>query len=158
MARPILVGAFMVLFVTVVQLYTWITLPIYFFSQKPWQRRARSTRNRVKRMVSLHSLNPNNGLSLEEEEEECLMSETYVRDYAIHREHEIIKLNTVTEMLDMVADIHGANSRALGEFLYLSTALTLKFSLNAFSVGAVLTRQSSCNRECKQKTNLFLDT
>ena len=112
MARPILVSAFMALFVSVVQLYTWVTLPIYFFSQKPWIRRAKSARNRVKLAVPSQSLNPNDAIN--EEEEEGTLSATYVRDYVIQKEHDIIKLDTVTEMLDRVVEVHGANNKALG--------------------------------------------
>ena len=65
-------------------------------------------------LQSVKTLNPTNVIN-DGEEEEGKMSDTYVRDYAILKEHDIIKLNTVTEMLDRVVEVHGANNKALGK-------------------------------------------
>lgn len=116
MARPLFVGAFMALFVSVVQLYTWITLPVYFLTQKPWQRRARNRRCRVK-IINTPSptYTSTSGTPLsEEEEEERMMSPVYVRDYVPQQKHPVVHLDTVTEMLDRVVETHGANNKALG--------------------------------------------
>lgn len=121
MARPLLVGAFMAFFISVVQLYTWVTLPVYFLSQKPWQRRARNRRCRVK-VTSTPAKSPFNSSSTdkahsqltEEEEEERMMSPVYERDYVVQQKHPVIHLDTVTEMLDRVVEAHGANNKALG--------------------------------------------
>ena len=116
MARSILVSAFMGLFVSVVQIYTWVTLPIYFLSQKPWQKRAKSAKNRVKLQVPPLIVPQGNMFANDEEEEDKQMSAIYVRDFECKKKHPILTDNdSVTDMLDKLVEVHGANNLALGK-------------------------------------------
>lgn len=99
----------------VVQLYTWITFPIYYFSQRAWEKRAKSERVRVKIIEPGPTFDPNDILSDEEKEEQQLMSATYVRSDTIRRKHDIVHLHSVTEMLDQVVKVYGSSTLALGK-------------------------------------------
>ncbi|KAI2808186.1 Long-chain-fatty-acid--CoA ligase 4 [Blomia tropicalis] len=119
MAGSILVKTFMGLFVTIVEMYTLVTLPVYFLIQKPWIRRRKSERNRVKIQ------NP----PLIEEDKS--MSAIFVRDVVIKQLHEIIHLDTVTEMLDKLPQFVGGKKNALGYRQILSEEISLDQQGNA---------------------------
>lgn len=111
MANRVLINSFMAIFMTVVQVYTYITLPIYFFIQRPWQRRAADRRLRICVDPKAQATLPRNAT---EAEEEKAMSPVFMRDQH-SKEHPLISLNSVTEVWDNIVEHHGTDYKILGK-------------------------------------------
>lgn len=127
--RRSLITIFMAIFISVVQTYTWITLPIYFILQKPWLKRKLNARNRVKiykpspsltvPSIKSESINSyhhhhhnnnydqlSNGLSL---------SPIYIRDDCGEYNHPIFKFETLTEIVNNIPNLYGPDVPCLGK-------------------------------------------
>nr|XP_046917028.1 LOW QUALITY PROTEIN: long chain acyl-CoA synthetase 9, chloroplastic-like [Dermatophagoides farinae] len=137
--RRSLITIFMAIFISVVQTYTWITLPIYFILQKPWLKRKLNARNRVKiykpspsltvPSIKSESINSyhhhhhnnnydqlSNGLSL---------SPIYIRDDCGEYNHPIFKFETLTEIVNNIPNLYGPDVPCLGYRQVLSEEVAL---------------------------------
>lgn len=123
--RPLPVRAFMAVLAVVVQLYTWLSLPVFVLAQRPWRRLAL---HRKRRFVTLPAGERH---ALPDREEERLCSMVYERADEAFERHPVLHLESITDMLDKVVSAHGPNALTLGEFYF---RFRLLFNCLAFSL------------------------
>lgn len=123
--RRSLITIFMAIFISVVQTYTWITLPIYYLLQKPWLKRKLNLRNRVKiynpssapltTIPSVESDSNNNNQSINK----LSLSPIYIRDDCGEYNHPLYSFKTVNDIIENLTNLHGSDQPCLGKLLYL---------------------------------------
>lgn len=116
----LLISAFMVVFIFVIQVYTWITLPIYFLVQKPWINRAKNDAKRV-RIFDPSKNNstftvPNHDSNRAKSPNEPLMSPIYERVDTQIYDFNYFKYDNLVDMFDHMGENFNPNSPCIGKF------------------------------------------
>ncbi|XP_027202912.2 long-chain-fatty-acid--CoA ligase 4-like [Dermatophagoides pteronyssinus] len=83
----------------IIQLYTWITLPIYFLLQQPWKNRYGNDRKRIRTYRKSSTIE---------------MTDIYVRDDNGDYDYPIFEKSTLTEMFDDLIRIYPPDRHCLG--------------------------------------------
>lgn len=117
MAGNLLVSLFMIIFISLVQVYTYITLPFYFFWQAPWKARARDRRCRIteyippnkNRIDELHR-------SLIDSQQEASLSPIYTRNDA-PKPHPMLHETSLVDVTARLIELHGPDQKVLGKNL-----------------------------------------
>ncbi|KAH7638786.1 long chain fatty acid coa ligase-like protein [Dermatophagoides farinae] len=91
---------FMILFKIIIQLYTWITLPLYFIIQQPWNHRRRNENNRLR--IHRH------------ESDKSDMTDIYIRNDSGVYDHPIFEQSTLTKMFQETIRINRHDQPCLG--------------------------------------------
>lgn len=110
----------MLVFIFVVQVYTWITLPIYYFVQKPWIKRSK---NDAKRVRIFEPSKDNSILTMVNTDStsakspnEPLLSPIYEREDSRIYDFNAFKYSNLVDMFDHMTDVFNPNSPCIGKF------------------------------------------
>lgn len=118
LARRTLIGLFMAIFISVVQLYTIVTLPIYYLIQKPWIRTELTKKRRVMEWEKTGPEGSSTKVTPELEEEEKQMSPVYVRAQKPSKSHPLLECTSMMEALGLLTKLYDPNTECLGKFVY----------------------------------------
>lgn len=108
LSRRLLVSTFMTILVIVVQLYTLITLPLYYIIQRPWIIRSRLNKIRLRPIEpALINTDPNSSVPS--------LSPVYVRNDDVEYDLPILHHDTLIEMFGQLVPTYGADYRCIGK-------------------------------------------